>query len=124
MNNPGHAKCAPMSVSLSRPGDGVHHLALEALPLRRIDEAERVERVHDAAVGVELHARREALEPQRVVLRVSVLLGVAWAERFYTPPPPGSNFRACQCARIETKALRLLYTTPSGWCWCIKSLFR
>mmetsp|Transcript_2519 Transcript_2519/g.7504 ORF Transcript_2519/g.7504 Transcript_2519/m.7504 type:complete len:550 (+) Transcript_2519:639-2288(+) len=60
-----------------QPGDGVHHLALEALPLRRVDEAERVERVHDAAVGVELHAHREALEPQRVVLRVSVLLGVA-----------------------------------------------
>ena len=24
-------------------------------------------------------------------------------ERFYTPPPPGSDFRDCSCARIETK---------------------
>ena len=25
-------------------------------------------------------------------------------KRFSTPPPPGSNFKDCQCARIETKA--------------------
>ena len=25
-------------------------------------------------------------------------------DRFYTPPPPGSNLRDCKCARIETKA--------------------
>ena len=28
-----------------------------------------------------------------------------WEERFYTPsPPPGSDFRDCKCARIETTA--------------------
>ena len=27
-----------------------------------------------------------------------------WEERFYTPPPPGSGFSDCDCARIETKA--------------------
>ena len=27
-----------------------------------------------------------------------------WEERFYARPPPGSNFRDCKCARIETKA--------------------
>ena len=25
-----------------------------------------------------------------------------WEERFYTPPPPGSSFCDCKCARIET----------------------
>ena len=25
-----------------------------------------------------------------------------WEERFYTPPPLGSDFRDCKCARIET----------------------
>ena len=27
-----------------------------------------------------------------------------WEERFYTPPPPGSNFRDCKCDRSKTKA--------------------
>ena len=27
-----------------------------------------------------------------------------WEERFHAPPPPGSNFRDCKCARIEAKA--------------------
>ena len=27
-----------------------------------------------------------------------------WEERFYKPPPHGSNFRDCECARTETKA--------------------
>ena len=27
-----------------------------------------------------------------------------WEERFYTPPPPGSNFRDCKCDRFKTKA--------------------
>ena len=41
-------------------------------------------------------------------------------ERFYTPPPPGSNFRDCKCVRIETNFQTLLYTTPSGWWWWYK----
>ena len=28
----------------------------------------------------------------------------SWEERFYTPPPPGSNFRDCKGARVEAKA--------------------
>ena len=27
-----------------------------------------------------------------------------WEGTVYTPPPPGSDFRDCDCARIETKA--------------------
>ena len=45
----------------------------------------------------------------------------SWEEIFYTPPPLGNHFRDCNCARVET---RLLFTTPSGWWWCIESAFR
>ena len=27
-----------------------------------------------------------------------------WRERFYTPPPPGSDFQGCDCTRTETQA--------------------
>ena len=50
----------------------------------------------------------------------------SWEEGFYTPPPPGSNFWDCKCARIETRAS---IHHPYGWWWwwwwwCIESLSR
>ena len=36
-----------------------------------------------------------------------------WEERFYTPPPPGGDFRDCKCARIETKAS--IHSSLGAW---------
>ena len=44
-----------------------------------------------------------------------------WEERFYTPPPPGSDFWDCDCVELRQKPL---CTTPSGWWWRIESVFR
>ena len=41
-------------------------------------------------------------------------------ERFYTPQPPGSNFRGCKYARIETKAS---IHQPLWVVVCIESVF-
>ena len=47
---------------------------------------------------------------------------IIWEDRFYTPPPHGSDFCDCDCVELRQK---LLYTTPSGWWWwCIESGFR
>ena len=52
---------------------------------------------------------RSPRPPARSTTFVGVALGTrlcfwSWEERFYTPPPPGNEFRDCDCARIETKA--------------------
>ena len=39
-----------------------------------------------------------ASKTQRAIPRVHL-----WEERFYIPSPPGSDFRDCKCARIETR---------------------
>ena len=44
----------------------------------------------------------------------------AGRERSYTPPPPGSDFRDCERARVGS----MLHTTPSGQGWCMSSPFR
>ena len=42
-------------------------------------------------------------------------------ERFYATPPPGSDFDAETVPELRQKPP---YTTPSGWWWCIESVFR
>ena len=37
-------------------------------------------------------------------MKLTFAVILTWEERFYIPPPPGSNFRDYKCARIETKA--------------------
>ena len=54
-----------------------------------------------------------------------------WEERFYTPPPPGSDL--FKTASVKELRHKFLYTTLSGWWWwwwmswwwwCIESVFR
>ena len=35
---------------------------------------------------------------------VYIYIYICWEERFYIPPPPGSDFGDCDCTRIDTKA--------------------
>ena len=46
---------------------------------------------------------------KRIGTKVTLNARRDWEERFYTPPPPGSHFRDCDCARIEAK---VVYTPP------------
>ena len=46
------------------------------------------------------------------MLHTILCLEVCWEERFHTPPPPGSDFRDCTCARTETKTS--IHPPPAG----------
>ena len=62
--------------------------------------------------------------PDSLAVRRNIVIAkVSSEERFYTPPPPGSDFETATVPNIRQK---LLSTTPSGWWWwwCIESVFR